>query len=196
MSRLIFVPSKQVAPVPHDHQIPIGNVIATTHQNITPGWDVDPLLDYLTFYAPGGVLFDNILQEWCFWLAKVDKMISFSAIEEWVAQNCREPVLVQKIIDHPGTSGINGGNFRVVFCDGVLARTEFGFWWNSLPKLNHRFHVGLNIDVTALDIKNWLAENTSDWRVIQVHAGRAIVVIENDNDAVAFRLRWSDQEAI
>ena len=191
--RLIFVPSRLPDPLVHKHDIDVGGSIVHTKYHTAPPYP-DPLIDYLIFYGPANIPIDVMQAQWCVNVVKTQQ-ISFAAIETWVADNCVEPVLVQRA-DSARQSNMGGG-FFFYFCDGKYVRNQFSSWIDSYyaaERAFHTFELSLNSDVTAAEIVEWIAINTPSGRLIQVHDARAIAAIKDDQEAVAFRLRWSDSE--
>ncbi len=189
--RLIFVPSRLPEDF-HHHNIDIGGITAKTNLHMPPEHP-DPLIDYLAFYAPNDIPFDVMKAQWRANLVKAQQ-ISFATIDAWVAKNCIEPVLVQRA---DPASLATTACFSFYFCDGKYVKDQFCSWVASDLRAEEKVHIFklvLTYETAVSEIVEWIAINAPSGRLVQIHAGQAIAAIKDDQEAVAFRLRWSDSE--
>jgi hypothetical protein len=109
--------------------------------------------------------------------------------ERWIERNCDRDVLL--------TPGSYGSSFRLTFLDGHHKVRQFNKRWNTSQGQPNSWD---NSFVMAFEDQNLLDE-CAEWGTEHIQLGHQIisteyarlgVFIDDDNEAVLFKLRWAD----
>lgn len=106
-------------------------------------------------------------------------------VERWIERNCDRDVLL--------TPGNYSHSFHLTFLDGHHKARQFNKWWNAGCKGSPHFVLAFENQSLLDECVEWGTENIRlGHQIVSTEYARLGVFIEDENEAVHFKLRWSD----
>lgn len=107
-------------------------------------------------------------------------------IERWIERNCHRHVLV--------SLGVYQSSFRLTFLDGQHKVTQFDKWWSgsSDTKGSPEFVLAFEDNTILLECIAWANENMLLGHQVVSNYTTIGVFIDDEKEAVHFKLRWAD----